>query len=894
MRTRATYDEATDEWVLNGTKTWATNGGIADVHVVTAVVDPELRTRGQAQLRGAAGHQGAQPGPEVRQARHPRLAHRRGGARPGAGPRPLPARRQGEARRAAGEGPRGRAEPAAASRRWRRSSAPAPRSARRRSASRGRRTRWRSTTRRPASSSASRSSRTRRSPSPSPTWPPRSRRRGCWCGGRRGWRGRASGSSKAEGSMSKLFAGETAVRVTGQAMQILGGNGFTREYPVERMARDAKIYTIFEGTSEIQRLVIARIDLGRTHPLRLGTAAPARGRWPWPSRRRAARAREVAGPGLLERGHPAGEDGAGGRHRLGDRRARCSTCRSRSSRPWAALLVVHSTVYRTFAQGARQVGAAVVGRGARLGGRQRPRRRHAVGRRACCWWGWSSGRPPWFRGEATTVAATALIVLTTGFAGQDDVLLSRLADTGIGIAVGLAVNFAVWPPLRRRTAIAAMDALDDRGRRAARRTSRTAWRAGRRTEDLDGWLERTRELDDEVDHAWALVRQATRERPAQPASVRGPAARPGGVGGAPGADRAGGGRDPQHAAHPVAARRASSVLWDAGLPRRVPRGPAAGGPRDRRGRARSPIRDCAARLDQPGRRRSTPRRRPRSGRSTAACSSTCATSSTRWTRSRPPTRCASRRCRSAGRDPCRDATDRSTFRRCDHRGGQRFRRAGGRRALDRDPVGGFADAHGRDGAGHRVLLAPRRDGRRVIEGTYDFDETRVEPSSGWVAAAGRRGWCGRRRLSLDLGDRAADGGRRALRGRAAGGRREPAWCAVTDPVARVVLRGVRTRGVARAGRREWYGATDVRAVTSLAGRLRRRGSRERWRRSTRRAASASRRRRSSRGHHRRDDRRRGRRSRSSSVRPTTHGRRCRGGSEHAAGPMPVRRRVAMA
>jgi alkylation response protein AidB-like acyl-CoA dehydrogenase len=66
----------------------------------------------------------------------------------------------------------------------------------------------------------------------------------------------------AEGSMSKLFAGETAVQVTGQAMQILGGNGFTREYPVERMARDARIYTIFEGTSEIQRLVIARTISG--------------------------------------------------------------------------------------------------------------------------------------------------------------------------------------------------------------------------------------------------------------------------------------------------------------------------------------------------------------------------------------------------------------------------------------------------------------------------------------------------------------------------------------------------------------------------------------------------------------------------------------------------------
>ena len=58
------------------------------------------------------------------------------------------------------------------------------------------------------------------------------------------------------------FAGETAVKVTGQAMQILGGVGFTRDFGVERMARDARIYTIFEGTSEIQRLVIARAITG--------------------------------------------------------------------------------------------------------------------------------------------------------------------------------------------------------------------------------------------------------------------------------------------------------------------------------------------------------------------------------------------------------------------------------------------------------------------------------------------------------------------------------------------------------------------------------------------------------------------------------------------------------
>jgi len=65
-----------------------------------------------------------------------------------------------------------------------------------------------------------------------------------------------------EGSMSKLFAGETAVKVTEEAIQILGGYGYVREYPVERWHRDSKIYTIFEGTSEIQRLVIARAISG--------------------------------------------------------------------------------------------------------------------------------------------------------------------------------------------------------------------------------------------------------------------------------------------------------------------------------------------------------------------------------------------------------------------------------------------------------------------------------------------------------------------------------------------------------------------------------------------------------------------------------------------------------
>jgi alkylation response protein AidB-like acyl-CoA dehydrogenase len=61
-----------------------------------------------------------------------------------------------------------------------------------------------------------------------------------------------------EASMAKLYASETAMWVTTKAVQILGGNGYSKEYPVERYFRDAKITEIYEGTSEIQRYVIAR------------------------------------------------------------------------------------------------------------------------------------------------------------------------------------------------------------------------------------------------------------------------------------------------------------------------------------------------------------------------------------------------------------------------------------------------------------------------------------------------------------------------------------------------------------------------------------------------------------------------------------------------------------
>ena len=81
------------------------------------------------------------------------------------------------------------------------------------------------------------------------------------CGAPRGSRRRACPHT-VEGAQAKLFASRVARQWTGEAIQVLGGYGYTKEFPAERYYRDAKVTEIYEGTSEIQRLVIARALLG--------------------------------------------------------------------------------------------------------------------------------------------------------------------------------------------------------------------------------------------------------------------------------------------------------------------------------------------------------------------------------------------------------------------------------------------------------------------------------------------------------------------------------------------------------------------------------------------------------------------------------------------------------
>ncbi|KMO84992.1 acyl-CoA dehydrogenase [Mycolicibacterium chubuense] len=258
--TRARYDEATDEWVLNGTKTWATNGGIANVHVVVASVHPELGTRGQASFVIPPGTKGLTQGQKF--LKHGiRASHtaevvlddvRLPGRMIVGGKEKFDARiaKVREGKKAAGQAAmatfeRTRPTVGAMAVGVARAAFEYARDYACEREQFGRKIGEFQAVAFKLADMKARIDAAR------------------LLVYRAGWMARNGKSfDSAEGSMAKLVASETAVYVTDEAIQILGGNGYTREYPVERMHRDAKIFTIFEGTSEIQRLVMARAITG--------------------------------------------------------------------------------------------------------------------------------------------------------------------------------------------------------------------------------------------------------------------------------------------------------------------------------------------------------------------------------------------------------------------------------------------------------------------------------------------------------------------------------------------------------------------------------------------------------------------------------------------------------
>jgi acyl-CoA dehydrogenase len=262
LRSRAVYDEATDEWVLNGTKTWITNGGIADVHVLVLSVDPELGSRGHAAFVVPPGTPGLSQVQKFKKhgirASHTAeviLDDCRVPGRCVLGGKDKLDERLARAR----EGKSSRVQAAMATFEASRPAVGAQAVGISRAAyeyaldyAKERKQFGRAIIENQAIAFKLADMKMRTDAARLLVW-------------RAGWMASTGKRFQTgEGSMSKLFAGETAVWVTEQAIQILGGYGYIREFPVERWHRDAKIFTIFEGTSEIQRLVIARAISG-TH-----------------------------------------------------------------------------------------------------------------------------------------------------------------------------------------------------------------------------------------------------------------------------------------------------------------------------------------------------------------------------------------------------------------------------------------------------------------------------------------------------------------------------------------------------------------------------------------------------------------------------------------------------
>ena len=260
IRTTARYDEAKDEWVINGQKAWATNGGIAKVHVVIASVDRELGSRAHAAFVIPPGTPGCEQGVKVKKhgirASHTADVHLDDCRVPGScllGGKEKLDERLARVR----EGKKTKGQAAMQTFEASRPTVGAQAIGIARAAyeyalgyAKEREQFGKKIIENQAIAFTLADMKMEIDAARLLVW-------------RASWMGRnAHTFTNAEGSMSKLKAGEVAVWSTERAMQILGGNGYTREFPVERMARDAKIYTVFEGTSEIQRIVISRAISG--------------------------------------------------------------------------------------------------------------------------------------------------------------------------------------------------------------------------------------------------------------------------------------------------------------------------------------------------------------------------------------------------------------------------------------------------------------------------------------------------------------------------------------------------------------------------------------------------------------------------------------------------------
>lgn len=182
--------------------------------------------------------------------------------------------------------------------------------------------------------------------------------------------------------------------------------------------------------------------------------------------------------------------------------------------PWTALLTVHATVYRSLSHGVQTSIASALGVGLSF----------IIGNLlgVSVWTyalallvGMVAARIHWIRDEGIAIATTAIFLLSSGFEDQEPLLLDRMIEVGVGVAVGIAVNLLIIPPLRDRQAARYVDSINRRMGSVLEEMAdefSQSWD----TDRAEAWMSQTESMEEDTRTAWEFVRFARESRRANP------------------------------------------------------------------------------------------------------------------------------------------------------------------------------------------------------------------------------------------------------------------------------------------------------------------------------------------------------------------------------------------
>lgn len=182
--------------------------------------------------------------------------------------------------------------------------------------------------------------------------------------------------------------------------------------------------------------------------------------------------------------------------------------------PWTALLTVHATVYRSLSRGAQSTVASTIGVALSF----------VIGNylgvsiwtfALALFVGLVGARLSWIRDEGIAIATTAIFILGSGFGSQQPLLLERIGEVALGVAVGLVVNLIIIPPIRDRQASRYIDSINRRMGNVLINMSQEfsdSWDTSR----ADEWFRETESMSEELNTAWQSVRFAKESRRVNP------------------------------------------------------------------------------------------------------------------------------------------------------------------------------------------------------------------------------------------------------------------------------------------------------------------------------------------------------------------------------------------